>query len=279
MRHALAPLLFVPALALAAPDALAPFEPALAEVSVPNNETLVDDSALELLKRATGCATGYAACININQPGLCCRTNQVCSADAAGHAACCQTGAVCTGTINPVQTGTTISITSTGTGAASTTTTNFVLASSTTGTAGTTTSSSGTFIQSSAANPTARSTVSNQYYPFPYIPTTYLNAAACSAAYTSCQSDAASCTAALATGRQGVTVSAPNGGVTVTAIASLGASSASSICSSLSLAACSGLQVEACQAFGTKGAAPTRCAGMYRVGAGVAVGIAGQLLR
>lgn len=65
----------------------------------------------------------------------------------------------------------------------------------------------------------------------------------------------------------------------MTAIASIGTQSANSICSSLSQEACSGLQVEACSAFGGTGAAPTGCADVYKVGAGVALGIAGQLLR
>jgi hypothetical protein len=79
----------------------------------------------------------------------------------------------------------------------------------------------------------------------------------------------------------GVTVSAPNGGATITAVPSVGLQSAQSICGSLSLQACSGLQVEACRSFGGEGsgAAMTRCGGGYLMGAGVAVGLAGQLLR
>jgi hypothetical protein len=79
-----------------------------------------------------------------------------------------------------------------------------------------------------------------------------------------------------------VTVSGPNGGATITAIASLGTPAASSICQSLSSQACSGLVVEACARFGNGGsinAAKTACGNMYGIGAGVAVGIAGQLLR
>lgn len=78
-----------------------------------------------------------------------------------------------------------------------------------------------------------------------------------------------------------MTVSGPNGGATITAIASLGTPAASSICQSLSSQACSGLVVEACARFGsgTVNAAKTACGNMYGIGAGVAVGIAGQLLR
>jgi len=105
--------------------------------------------------------------------------------------------------------------------------------------------------------------------------------AACSSAYTSCQSDAASCTTALANGAAGVTISAPNGGgATITAIPSVGLQSAQSICSSLSSLGCSQLTVEACAAFDGQGNAAkrARCAD-YLMTAGVAVGIAGQLLR
>ncbi|KAF2255734.1 hypothetical protein BU26DRAFT_545278 [Trematosphaeria pertusa] len=277
MRNALATLVLLPAIALAAPDLLlADFEPAALQESLPaqqSNETLLEDGSLELLKRQTGCASGYAACNNLNEPGLCCRTSQVCSADAAGHVACCPLGSACTGTIEPVQQQTApVSVTST------TTTSPFVIASTTTGAP--TASTDNPFVQQTgSAASYIHSTVSNSFFPFPYIPTTYTNAAACSSAYTSCQSDAASCTAALANGQQGVTISAPNGGATITAIASLGQQSAASICSSLSQQACSGLQVEACQAFGGTGEARTMCGDMYRVGAGVALGIAGQLLR
>lgn len=268
-------VLLLPAIALAAPDFVVDFQPAVLQVSpAQSNESMADEGGLaELLKRQTGCATGYAACVNINQPGLCCATTAYCSADGAGHPACCRSGAACTGTINPITQNSgpnTASASTTGTSTASTVP--FI--------SGTATTTGGPFIQvTNSASSLTRSTVPNQFYPFPYIPTTYTNAAACSSAYTSCQSDAQSCSAALGSGQQGVTISAPNGGVTVTAIASLGPASASSICSSLSQAACSGLQVEACRAFGGTGPAATRCADVYRVGVGMALGIAGQLMR
>jgi hypothetical protein len=274
MRNALATLVLFPAIALAAPDFVTDFEPAvLQEAPAQNNKTLLEDGTLELLKRqGTSCANGWSACTNINQPGICCRNDQICSADAAGHAACCPRGAACTGTIIPIgQATSSISVTQT----TATTTGVFVTPAPT--------STGNPFQQNpSSGGSYIRSTVSNQFFPFPFIPTTYDNAAACSSAYTSCQSDAASCTAALANGAQGVTISAPNGGITQTAVPSVGTQSASSICSSLSQAACSGLQVAACQAFGTgggTGAAPTRCANVYKVGAGIALGVAGQMLR
>ncbi|KAL5393244.1 hypothetical protein DPSP01_000076 [Paraphaeosphaeria sporulosa] len=110
-------LLFLPAIAFAAPDFTSPFQPAqLQQSPAQSNDTLVDDAALDLLKRQTGsneCASGYRACTNINQPGLCCRTTEVCSIDGAGHPACCPNGSACTGTISPITQGT--SPTSTGT--------------------------------------------------------------------------------------------------------------------------------------------------------------------
>ncbi|KAF2656627.1 hypothetical protein K491DRAFT_715219 [Lophiostoma macrostomum CBS 122681] len=269
MRIVLAAISLLFAIALALPDSFADFvEPLLLADPAQDNSTL-PDGGFELVKRqGTTCASGYAACATVGAPGLCCRTNQVCSADGANHVACCPLGSACTGTIIPV---------SPGTASATTTATSSVVTGSTTTTAANPT---GTFVQTgSGAN--VGSTVPNSYYPIAYIPTTYTNAAACSSAYTSCTNDASSCTAALASGRQGVTVSAPNGGATVTAIASLGQSSASSICSSLSLQACSGLTVEACARFGgaTAAAGYNYCGARYAVGAGVAVGIAGQLLR
>ncbi|KAJ4296494.1 hypothetical protein N0V90_006539 [Kalmusia sp. IMI 367209] len=266
-------------LALAAPDFLSDFHPAQLQQSPAQiNDTVGEDSAaLQLLKRQTdpnSCADGYNACTNINQPGLCCRNDQVCSADNAGHPACCPIGSACTGTIAPI---TQASPTGTNTQSSSSAT-----AATTTTTSGGSATTSNTFVQGTTAPNagTQRSTVSNTYFPFAYIPTTYTNAAACSSAYTSCQEDAASCTAALARGQNGVTISAPNGGVTITAVPSVGDASASSICSSLSASACFGLQVEACASFGPgDSAAGRRCADAWRMGAGVALGVAGQLLR
>lgn len=249
--------------AAAAPNIFADF---IAPLTLQDNNTLAAADGLDfnLLRRQgpapNECAKGYAACDNLNAPGLCCRTNQVCSADAANHVACCPLNAACTGTIDPVNP----SIVTPAPTAARTTAPIAPPA--------------GSFVQS-GVGPSSRSWVPNDYYPFPAIPTTYTNAAACSRAYSTCQSDAHSCTSALASGLPGVTISGPNGGATITAIASLGQVSASAICSSLSSKACSGLIVEACASFGGENAARTRCAPMYGVGAGVALGLAGQLLR
>ncbi|KAF1996246.1 hypothetical protein P154DRAFT_498811 [Amniculicola lignicola CBS 123094] len=268
MRNVLFSSLLLSTSALAAPDLLADF--LTPESLTPqSNDTLIAEGTLELVKRQ-GCAVGYNACSNLGAPGLCCRSNAICSADAAGHVACCPQGAACTGTIAGVA-GPSAAM-STGTA----TTNPFVVVTTTTATG-----SQPSFVQSGGAQGT-RSTVDNPYFPIAYIPTTYTNAAACSSAYSSCQTDAASCTAALANGLPGVTITAPNGGATITAIASLGMPSAVAICSSLSLQACYNLDVAACANFGNgnTGAAATRgCGGLYGLGAGVAVGIAGQLLR
>ncbi|CAO2650450.1 Nn.00g017420.m01.CDS01 [Neocucurbitaria sp. VM-36] len=269
MRLLLAPLLLAPLTALAAPDILADFEPALEQIPSTNNETetRAEDGSFELLKRqGNTCATSYYACSNLGAAGLCCPQTAICSADQRGQVACCPQGAACTGALGGTGSIQTASATQT-----ASSTVSFVVASTT----------QSPFVQqTNGAN--AGSTVQNQFYPFPYIPTTYTNAAACSSAYTSCQSDAASCTSALANGAAGVTISAPNGGATITAIPSVGLQSAQSICASLSSAGCYQLTVEACTSFdgvtGGNAAARERCRA-YMMGAGVAVGIAGQLLQ
>ncbi|OAK98833.1 hypothetical protein IQ06DRAFT_295168 [Phaeosphaeriaceae sp. SRC1lsM3a] len=260
MRPILASSLIL-ASALAAPDVLvAPFEPAV--TSSPQAIGAVDADVLFARQNGNACATNYYACAALNAPGLCCPRTAICSADANRAVACCPQGAVCTGALG-------VSVTTTASSVAG-----FVPAATTTG----------NFEQTGGAAGGAggRSTVQNAFYPFPAIPTTYSNAAACSAAYTSCQSDAAACTTALANGNQGVTVNAPNGGgATITAIPSVGLQSAQSICASLSLQACSGLQVEACRSFGGEQGAATRlaCGGGYWMGAGAAaMGIAGGLI-
>lgn len=275
MRNALIHLpLLLAAVAGAKPadNLISPFfDASIADALFDGNDTAV---AIELVKRQSGCASGYSNCAGIGAPGSCCKSNsQVCSADSSGHVGCCPVGAACTGTIAGATAGQSVVTTgiTTTTGTA-TTTGGFII---------------GTGTSSSAAI-TSRSTVPNPYYPFPYIATTYTNAAACSAAYTGCQTDFASCTSALGGSVNGVTVDAPNGaGITVQAItATLPSAQASSACSSLSSVACYNLQVEACQAFGTgSGSAATGAAAragcrsyVYGMGAGVAVGMAGQML-
>lgn len=269
MRLLLAPLLLAPLTALAAPDHLVAFEPALEQLPSANSETetLAPEGSFELLKRqGSTCASKYYACSNLGAAGLCCPQTAVCSADQRGQVACCPQGAACTGALGSTGSAQTASTTQT-----ASSTVPFVVASTT----------QGPFVQQTNGA-SVGSTVQNQFYPFPYIPTTYTNAAACSSAYTSCQGNAASCTSALANGAAGVTISAPNGGATITAIPSLGLQSAQSICASLSSAGCYQLTVEACTSFdgarGANAAAREHCGG-YIMGAGVAVGIAGQLLQ
>lgn len=265
MRPIFAPLLLAPLAALAAPDSLAPFEPAIAQIAdltTQDNSTSPADGNLELLKRQNNnCFTNYFPCNNENAPGLCCPRTATCTMDQARNIACCPQGSTCTGALGAPA------------GASQTTSAGFVPAQTTTG---------NPFVQQTTVpNVAAGSTVQNAFYPFPIIPTTYTNAAACSAAFTGCQTNAASCTTALANGAQGVTVSAPNGGATITAVPSVGLQSAQSICASLSQQACSGLQVEACRSFGgQQGAAATmlNCQG-YLMAGGVAMGIAGQFLQ
>ncbi|QDS74664.1 hypothetical protein FKW77_009412 [Venturia effusa] len=227
---------------------------------------------LNLLKRqSSACPSGSNSCQWLNSASnLCCRGTALCSADAAGHIACCPQGSVCTGTISG------IAATATSTGLAG-----VVLTTSTAGllttTVGQNSPTSSVIILggTTAASAGPRSYVSNSFFPFPYIPTTYANALACSTAYTSCQRDVASCTDYLGGGSgMGVTISVSGGGGTTVAAPTTTYASAfaSSICSSLSAQACYSLTVEACGNFGS--GTPSvghgaRRTGMPYVGAGV----------
>jgi hypothetical protein len=271
MRNVLNPLLLL--LAVGAVDAsdnfISPFfDASIGDIQSDHNDT---QHAIELLKRQGGCSSGYTNCFNLGAPGLCCKPESVCSADSAGHVGCCPVGAACTGLIGGATGG-------------QTPPSGLVFASSTASSTGFTFATTTNSVQAAGVTP---STVSNPYYPFPYIATTYTDAAACSAAWTGCQTNSASCTAALGGNGYAVTVAAPNGGVTVEAVTtSLPSSAASSVCSSLSSIGCYGLQVAACAAFGNGNAAGATGAaarvgagaGVYCMGAGVAVGIAGQML-
>lgn len=138
--------------------------------------------------------------------------------------------------------------------------------------------------------------VSNSYFPFPYIPQTYINSAACNSAYSVCQENYAACTNDLQGSSFGVTIVAPNGaGVTVAPTAqNLGVASATSICSSLSAEACYNIGTGSCAIFGTAtttggtfvvgttsnpAARPTvGCMAAAGVMAGLGLGIAGHLV-
>ena len=230
-----------------------------------------------LQRRQNNCQSGYNSCSSLGGSNSCCPSNTNCALDQAGHIACCPINAFCTGVISvgssaPTITGLSTS-TTTGVAAAATSTTNgFIVPASTTGAAQTTNPAGG------------GSTVANAVFPFVYNPTTYANAAACSSYYSRCQTEYASCTSSLGGSVNGVTVSGAGVGVTVQgATATL--SAAESICSSLSSQACYGLQLASCSTYTgtgtliTPNAAPTQCVGgLYGVGVGVAVGIAGQIL-
>jgi hypothetical protein len=219
-----------------------------------------------LLHKRQNCPAGYNNCGSLggDADAACCPTNSNCALDEAGHVACCPFNAVCTGTIDGTITGT------------AKPTTGFVFGSTTT----TDSFQTATGVQGGG------STVPNIYYPFIYIPTSYANAALCSSAWTTCQSQSTACLASVA-GVNGVTVSGVAGGITVTGSSGLVLSSASSICSTLSTSACYNLQVQNCAQFGSNGVSPnaggpkaTPCPGMvYAMGAGAVVGAAGVMMQ
>lgn len=217
---------------------------------------------LDLFRRDGNCGSGVS-CSTMGDQASCCRSETRCAVDMAGHVACCPNNAQCTGTI--------------GGGAALATATNVVSSPTNSAASATVTGSSG-------------SIVPNVYFPFPYLPTTYPNAAVCSSSFSSCETEFSRCTSQLIAGDNGLTISGIGPGITREA--ALPSTSAASICSSLSAEACYHLQLTNCPMYGTaagsgggtfeaaEGAAPTHFAGMYGVGmgVGVAVGIARQLV-
>jgi len=238
----------------------------------------IADTQNELKKRQNNCPSGANPCSNLGNPGACCTSNTDCQLDQAGHVACCPNGASCTGTINAgtvsaILGGNTASLTQ----VTASSTNGFIVPASTTQ----------ANPQLTAAGGSGVSTVPNAFFPFVYLPATYSNAAACSSYYSSCQSEYASCTASLGGGVNGVTVSGAGVGITVQG--STPTAQPQSVCSSLSSQACSGLQLSNCNSYETAGAAtvtvinpnaaPNRCpGGLYGVGMGVALGVAGQVL-
>lgn len=238
-----------------------------------------------LIKRQNNCQSGYNSCASLGASDVCCSQGSTCALDQAGNIACCPSGAVCTGSIRGTRTGSVTSGTNTGS------TTGFVLGGTTTST--TSTTSPGSTAQTTGVGG-GGSTVPNNFYPFIYIPTTYANAALCTSAYSSCQTASTSCYVALA-GQNGVTVSGFGGGITVQGASGTVLSTASSICSSLSLEACYGLREGQCAGFGTgqagtatttgfvqvgnDGPRQTACPGiLYAAGAGAMFGAVGGLL-
>lgn len=84
-------------------------------------------------------------------------------------------------------------------------------------------------------------------YPFVYVPTTFSDAKTCSAYYTRCETDYASCTASLGNGgnaQWGVT-----GAAGVTVQGGSAAQETGSTCSSLQLEACHGLNLGYCDSY------------------------------
>ena len=217
-------------------------------------------SGLHLFQRSSKCAN---SCASLDSD-LCCGKKASCARDDAGNIGCCPERAVCTGIVP---------------GAGSATATPA---------AGSATAAPGAAITHAIQG---TSTLSNQYYPFPVLPTNYADAADCSKSYSSCQAESAKCTGFVeGGGGYGVTVSGAQGQVTQQA--AIPAVSAESICSSLSKEACHGLQESQCSTLGgarssaggksfvfgessNAGPAPSGCAMVYGMGVGVALGLAG----
>ena len=223
-------------------------------------DTTYNGFALSLFRRDGNCGTGVS-CADMGDKGFCCMSKAHCAVDEAGHVGCCPQNAVCTGTV--------------GGGAAATTSPG----------------SQTTAVQSAQITGTGGGKiVSNAYYPFPYLPTNYPNAAVCTSSYSSCVKEYAKCTYSLESGDSGVTVAGAGAGITRQA--AIPEPTAASICSSLSTEACHNLQLANCATYGgpaaataggtfevSTAAAPTACAGLYGVGMGVgiALGVAGHL--
>ncbi|KAI2616564.1 hypothetical protein GGR54DRAFT_231340 [Hypoxylon sp. NC1633] len=99
--------------------------------------------------------------------------------------------------------------------------------------------------------------VSNTYFSFPYIQTSFANSVACSSALSQCSRNYQACVSDLAVAGgagYGVTVVVPGGGgVTVAATQATGlpSATATSVCSSLSSEACYNLQSSQCTQGGT----------------------------
>ena len=216
-----------------------------------DNSRSFNGFVLDLFRRDGNCGSGVS-CDTMGDKASCCKSKTRCSVDVAGHIACCPDNAECTGTI--------------GAGA--------VIATATQTAASATISGGGCSI------------VPNGFFPFPYLPTTYPNAAICSSSFSSCQTEFERCTSQLVAGDNGLTISGIGPGITREA--ALPSPSAASICSSLSVKACYSLQLSNCPQYGTAaaggtfeaaGAAPTNCVRIYGVGMGLGMAIgAGQLL-
>ena len=206
--------------------------------ALPFTPPLSANSLLSLVKRASKCGT---SCSSMGE-NVCCGKKAVCALDQAGNVACCPHDAVCTGTI--------------ATGANPTPKPLAAAAAN-------------TFTAAISHAISATETVKNEFYPFPVLPTTYANEQECSSSYSSCQAESAKCTGFIEGGMYGVTVSGQGGRITNQA--AFPASSAESICSSLSQAACHGLQLSACPSI--TGGAPSASNGGFVTGASTNDGV------
>jgi len=203
-------------------------------------------------------------CSGMGNSKVSCGDKAVCAVDGAGNVGCCPFNSVCTGTIAAG-------------GAAPTNAPS----------AGSTAAAPAPAISHAISG---TSTISNQYYPYPVLPTTYANTADCSTSFSSCQAESAKCTGFVEGGGYGVTVSGAGGGITQQA--AMGPATAESICSSLSQQACHGLQLAQCSTLGganptatansfvvgSSNAGATKGAVLYGMGVGMAVGLAGQMV-
>ncbi|KAI1638167.1 hypothetical protein F4809DRAFT_272401 [Biscogniauxia mediterranea] len=134
----------------------------------------------------------------------------------------------------------------------------------------------------------APSFVSNSYFSFPYIATSFPNTVACSSALSQCSRNYLACVTGLAGngGGYGVTIVVPGGGGTTVAPtrATVPSATATSVCSSLSSEACYNIQTGVCAQAGTtagftiggaNGAPRPTAACMAGVVAGVGMGLMG----
>jgi hypothetical protein len=235
-------------------------------------------SPYHIFKRAT-CDADWSLCSSLGASEACCKPGTNCALDNANHVACCPDNAVCTGTISG---GSTISGFTGNTGNTGSTTAaggGFIVPTS----GASTTSTQTGFITGNPSSTTAPAPITNQYYTYPAQPTVWANSAACIQGWQDCQADFAKCTAYLG-GQAGVTISAPNGGVTVSGGGGSSVANGVGICSSLSSQACGSGTVQTCVQFGSgtssgNAAVQGRCGPGYVMAAvGVGMGVAGQML-
>ncbi|KAI9827540.1 MAG: hypothetical protein M1832_004890 [Thelocarpon impressellum] len=273
-----------------------------------------------LVRRQNNCPANFISCAGVQNTGACCQAGTSCQLDQAGRVACCPNGAQCSGTLNNnninnnngfqpnngngfivigtstsyyqnnnINPGTTFT-TSNGI-VVPVTTTSFTTSNGIVVPVQTTsyTTSNGIVVPVATTTTTPQywnggivSSVTNQYYTYPALPTTFANAALCSSGFQDCQTEYQKCTAALGANANGIAITGPNGGgvTVVSATVTLGPS-ATSICSSLSQSACRNLVLSSCATYGVNGvrnAAPTGCIPVYAAGIGVALGVAGQVM-